>query len=78
MRGAAEVDLNIEAKEIRENLTDFDYLGNEQTGNENVTLINNTFEGVLLEEKQATIRILDSGRSPAFRHAEKPQRVNLA
>ena len=36
MRGACEVDLNIETKEIRENLTDFDHVGNEQIGNENV------------------------------------------
>ena len=50
MRGAGEVDLNIEAKEIRKNLTDFDYVGNEQMGNEHVSLINNgTFEGIVLE-----------------------------
>ena len=79
MRGAGGADLDIEAKEIRENLTDFDYAGNEQIGNENGTLINNSsFEGIFLEDNQATIRILESGRSPAFRHTEKTQRVNLA
>ena len=79
MRGAGEANLEIEAKEIRDNLTDFDYVGNENIGNESVTLINNgSFEGVFLEDNQATIRILESGRSPAFRHTHKTQRVNLA
>ena len=60
MRGAGEANLEIEAKEIRDNLTDFDYVGNENIGNESVTLINNgSFEGVFLEDNQATIRIPD-------------------
>ena len=33
MRGAGEANLEIEAKEIRDNLTDFDYIGNERIGN---------------------------------------------
>ena len=33
---------------------------------------------VLLEDNQATIRILESGRSPAFRRTDKTQRLNLA
>ena len=79
MWGAGEANLEIEAKEIRDNLTDFDYVGDERTGSESVTLINNgSFEGVFLEDNQATIRILESGRSPAFRHTDKTQRVNLA
>ena len=32
---------------------------------------------VVLEDNQATIRILESGKSPAFRHADKTQRINL-
>ena len=36
------------------------------------------FEMVLLEDNQATIRILESGRSPAFRHTDKTQRLILA
>ena len=32
---------------------------------------------VILEDNQATIRILESGKSPAFRHADKTQRLNL-
>ena len=31
----------------------------------------------LNEDNQATIRILESGKSPAFRHADKTQRINL-
>ena len=34
-------------------------------------------EPILLEDNQATIRILESGKSPAFRHADKTQRINL-
>ena len=79
MRGAGEADLEIEAKEIRDNLTDFEYVGDERVGSEGVTLINNgSFEGIFLEDNQATIRIRESGRSPAFRHTDKTQRVNLA
>ena len=33
---------------------------------------------VVLEDNQATIRILESGKSPAFRHADKTQRINLS
>ena len=32
---------------------------------------------VVLEDNQAMIRILESGKSPAFRHADKTQRINL-
>ena len=79
MRGAGEADLGIEAKEIRDNLTDFEYVGDERVGSEGVALMNNgSFEGIFLEDNQATIRILESGRSPAFRHTDKTQRVNLA
>ena len=47
MRGAGEADLEIEAKEIRDNLTDFEYVGDERVGSEGVTLINNgSFEGI--------------------------------
>ena len=31
---------------------------------------------VVLEDNQATIRIMESGKSPAFRHADKTQRIN--
>ena len=34
-------------------------------------------EPIVLEDNQATIRILESGKSPAVRHADKTQRINL-
>eukprot|EP00439_Symbiodinium_sp_Y106_P019629 s5035_g2.t1 len=34
-------------------------------------------EPILLEDNQATIRIFESGKFPAFRHADKTQRINL-
>ena len=36
-----------------------------------------SIQPVVLEDIQATIRILESGKSPAFRHADKTQRINL-
>ena len=33
---------------------------------------------VFLEDNQATIRIIESGRSPSFRHTDKTQRLNLS
>ena len=37
-----------------------------------------SLEVVFLEDNQATIRILESGRSPSFRHTDKTQRLNLS
>ena len=36
-----------------------------------------SMQPVVLEDNQATIRILESGKSPAFRHADTTQRINL-
>ena len=36
-----------------------------------------SIQPVVLEDNQATIRILESGKSPAFRHADKTQGINL-
>ena len=36
-----------------------------------------SIQPVVLEDNQATIRIMESGKSPAFRHADKTQRINL-
>ena len=38
----------------------------------------NSIQGVLIEDNQATIRILENGKSPTFRHSDKTQRVNLS
>ena len=35
-------------------------------------------KGVFIEDTQATIRILENGKSPTFRHTDKTQRVNLS
>ena len=35
-------------------------------------------KGVFVEDNQATIRILENGKSPNFRHTDKTQRVNLS
>lgn len=37
-----------------------------------------SIQGVFIEDNQATIRILESGKSPSFRHTDKTQRVNLS
>ena len=34
-------------------------------------------EPILLEDNQVAVRILESGKSPAFGHADKTQRINL-
>ena len=50
------------------------------TGSRDIGLIAHmphAIEPVILEDNQATIRILESGKSPAFRHADKTQRINL-
>ncbi|CAE7220803.1 pbuG [Symbiodinium sp. CCMP2456] len=41
------------------------------------THVPHAIEPVVLEDNQATIRILESGKSPASRHADKTQRINL-
>ena len=42
-----------------------------------VVTVPHSIQPVVLEDNQATIRILESGKSPAFRHADKTQRINL-
>ena len=37
-----------------------------------------SIKGVFVEDNQATIRILENGKSPTFRHTDKTQRVNLS
>ena len=37
-----------------------------------------SLEGVFVEDNQATIKILENGKSPTFRHTDKTQRVNLS
>lgn len=52
---------------------------NERSGDVLLNLVPpKSIQGVLVEDNQATIRILENGRSPTFRHADKTQRVNLS
>ena len=76
--GPDEVDYGIESREIRCGLTDEKYVGTERVGQNDIYLIGQgDFEPIVLEDNQATIRIIESGRSPAFRHCDKTQRLNL-
>ena len=79
MYGPYEADLGIEACEVREALTDYDFIGNERSGDTLLNLIPpKSIQGVFVEDNQATIRILENGKSPTFRHTDKTQRVNLS
>ena len=76
--GPNEVDYGIESREIKSALTDNQYVGNERIGDESIYMVGpGSLEVVFLEDNQATIRILETGRSPAFRHTDKTQRLNL-
>ena len=69
----------MEASEVREALTDFEFVGQEKTGDYMVSLFPPpSIRGVSVEDNQATIRILDNGKSPTFRHTDKTQRINLS
>ena len=37
-----------------------------------------SIRGIFVEDNQATIRILENGKSPSFRHTDKTQRINLS
>ena len=76
--GPNDVDYRVEAREIRYGLTDTSYIGSERSGENDVYLVGSgAFEPVVLEDNQATFRIIETGRSPSFRHADKTQRLNL-
>ena len=77
--GPNEVDYGVESREIRSALTDLNYTGSEKRGDESVYMAGpGSLEVIFLEDNQATIRILESGRSPSFRHTDKTQRLNLS
>ena len=77
--GPNEVDYGVESREIRSALSDFKYIGSEKRGDESVYMAGpGSLEVIFLEDNQATIRILESGRSPSFRHTDKTQRLNLS
>ena len=77
--GPYEADPKIESNEVREALTDYDFVGNERSGEMLLNLVPpQSIRGVFVEDNQATIRILENGKSPTFRHTDKTQRVNLS
>ena len=77
--GPNDVDYRVEGQEIREALTDWEFLGTEREGSMLVSMFSpSSIQGVFVEDNQATIRILESGKSPSFRHTDKTQRVNLS
>ena len=88
-----ESDYNIESTEIREALTDYEFVGREKEGECMISMLvgrekegecmismfsQRSIKGVFVEDKHATIRILENGKSPTFRHTDKTQRVNLS
>ena len=76
--GPNDVDFGIESREIRDALTDLQYIGSERTGLDDVYLVGSgSFQPIVLEDNQATIRIIETGKSPSFRHTDKTQRLNL-
>ena len=77
--GPHENDYQIESQEIREAFTDWEFVGQEKEGSMMISMFTNeSIQGVFVEDNQATIRILETGKSPAFRHTDKTQRVNLS
>ena len=62
---ANEVDYGLEAREVRHAISDTSYLGAEREGVADIHVIGSgPFEVIFLEDNQATIRIMESGRSP--------------
>ena len=77
--GPNDVDYRVDGQEIREALTDWEFLGTEREGSMLISMFfPSSVQGVFVVDNQATIRILESGKSPSFRHTDKTQRVNLS
>ena len=77
--GPYESDYEVESSEVREALTDFEFVGQEKMGDYMVSLFPpKSIRGIFVEDNQATIRILENGKSPSFRHTDKTQRINLS
>ena len=69
--GPYESDYNIESVEIREAITDYEFVGREKEGECMISMFSpRSIKGVFVEDDQATIRILENGKSPTFRHRQ--------
>ena len=65
--GPYESDYNIEAVEIREAMTDYEFVRREKEGECIISMFSpRSIKGVFVEDNQATIRILENGKSPTF------------
>lgn len=65
--GPYESDVNIESTEIREAITDYEFVGREKEGEGMISLFSpQSIKGVFVDDNQATIRILENGKSPTF------------
>ena len=75
----AEAQLNYEAFKLRNGIGDFEYTDDSKTRSDHSLIMSapHCMQPVMLEDNQATIRIMESGKSPAFRHTDKTQRINL-
>ena len=74
----AEATLHRESSALRHATDDYHYSPKGTEGDSSLILsAPHSMQPVVLEDNQATIRILASGKSPAFRHADKTQRINL-
>ena len=77
--GLHESDYNVESMEIREAVTDYEFVGREKEGEGMISMFSpQSIKGVFVEDNQATIRILENGKSPTFRHTDKTQGINLS
>ena len=77
--GPYDTDYEVESSEVREAPTDFEFVGQEKMGDYMISLFPPpSIRGVFVEDNQATIRILENGKSPTFRHTDKTQRINLS
>ena len=74
----AEATLHRESYALRHATDDYCYSPIGPEGDSSLILsAPHSIQPVVLEDNQATIRIMESGKSPAFRHADKTQRINL-
>ena len=68
--GMFDIDYQIESTEIREAVTDWDYVGDERIGSASISLFGPMcLRGVFVEDNQSTIRILESISS----HGQNPK-----
>ena len=62
-----ESDYNIESVEIREAITDYEFVGREKEGECMISMFSpRSIKGVFVEDNQATIRILENGKITHF------------